>query len=249
MLLPYLDQAPLYNRIDFNRTFCYTSDVVRMANGARLSVLRCPSDIEHGRPDPVFPNNYCLSTGPNSGWTFDANDAVGVMHVRISRTIRDVTDGTSNTILAGEVLLPDGDSSSGPAGYTLGDVIRGIPLPSGYRKVKPTVANLRAYDQACRTSFGYGNHYGGNGNWTRPMPLHTIFNTVTPPNPVFANCDDFAAWGDTDGNGVFPSRSRHIGGAHHLLCDGAVRFVSDSTDHDLYQNLGTIAGGEVPGEF
>ena len=48
-----------------------------------------------------------------------------------------------------------------------------------------------------------------------------------------------------DARGVWASRSRHTGGAHHLFGDGAVRFISENIDLNLYQNLGTIGGGET----
>ena len=35
----------------------------------------------------------------------------------------------------------------------------------------------------------------------------------------------------------------------HLLCDGSVHFISNTVELDLYQNLGSIAGGETIGEF
>lgn len=43
--------------------------------------------------------------------------------------------------------------------------------------------------------------------------------------------------------------SYHVGGAHFLMSDGAVRFLSENLDLKLYQNLATIAGGEIVGEF
>jgi len=43
--------------------------------------------------------------------------------------------------------------------------------------------------------------------------------------------------------------SLHVGGAHFLLCDGAVRFVSENVDITLYGNLGDRADGKVIGEY
>ncbi|QDV50673.1 DUF1559 domain-containing protein [Gimesia fumaroli] len=44
-------------------------------------------------------------------------------------------------------------------------------------------------------------------------------------------------------------RSDHVGGAHFLLGDGAVRFVSENIDAGTLDALATKAGGEVIGEF
>ena len=43
--------------------------------------------------------------------------------------------------------------------------------------------------------------------------------------------------------------SMHVGGAHHLLADGAVRFISQNISVVTYDSLVTRAGGEVVGEF
>ncbi|MDB5340756.1 MAG: hypothetical protein JWN70_6375, partial [Planctomycetaceae bacterium] len=43
--------------------------------------------------------------------------------------------------------------------------------------------------------------------------------------------------------------SYHVGGAHFLMADGAVRFVSTSVSFTVYSGLGTRAGGEVNGDF
>lgn len=49
-----------------------------------------------------------------------------------------------------------------------------------------------------------------------------------------------------DGNDFMISRSRHFGGVHALLCDGAVRFASDSIDLNVLQALSSSCGNEEP---
>ena len=43
--------------------------------------------------------------------------------------------------------------------------------------------------------------------------------------------------------------SRHVGGVHFVLGDGAVRFISENLDGATYQNLAQMADGLVIGEF
>lgn len=44
--------------------------------------------------------------------------------------------------------------------------------------------------------------------------------------------------------------SRHVGGAHMGMCDGAVKFIGENIDQGLYQALGSRAGGEdISGDF
>jgi prepilin-type N-terminal cleavage/methylation domain-containing protein len=246
MLLPYIEQAPLYQTLDF--TYGYPCNETNANKGGKIAVFLCPSDLmPSAAPAPI---NYCLSSGPNIGWTFDPALAVGISHPFVSKAIRDILDGASNTILAAEIVKGSGTTNGGQSNFTIGDDIRGVSPPSGYPLIKPSIANLQAFDSQCRSAFGYANYYGESGYyWYAPQPLQSSFNTVAPPNPRYANCGAFAVWGATDGPGIFPSRSRHSGGAHHLLCDGSVKFIGDSADIVVYQNLGTIAGSEVIGEY
>lgn len=50
-----------------------------------------------------------------------------------------------------------------------------------------------------------------------------------------------------NGGGRFGSR--HPQGAHFLLCEGSVRFISDTVDLQTFQALFTVNGGETIGEF
>jgi len=250
MLLPQLDQEPLHSMFNFNiASPCNYWNVVFKGTGMELPVLQCPSDITPAVQGAVW-NNYCLSTGPNVGWTLDPSEAIGVMHPMVSKRLRDIRDGTSNTILAAEIMKSSGKSGQEGGIYSPGDVIRGVSLPPGYPRTKPTIADLTNFDAVCRTSFGYANFNGYIANWHSALPLDSLFNTVAPPNSPYANCGASAVWASgSDGPGVFPSRSRHPGGTFHLMCDGSVTFISNSVYLATYQNLGTVNGREVIGDF
>jgi prepilin-type processing-associated H-X9-DG protein len=49
--------------------------------------------------------------------------------------------------------------------------------------------------------------------------------------------------------GIASARSRHTGGVNVCMADGSVRFVSNNVLLQTWQALGTMNGGEVPGNF
>jgi len=57
------------------------------------------------------------------------------------------------------------------------------------------------------------------------------------------------ATADTAPNSGSGFSSGHTGGIHILLCDGAVRFISDNIDLATFKALGTPSGNEAVGEF
>ena len=54
----------------------------------------------------------------------------------------------------------------------------------------------------------------------------TAMTTVLPPNSPTCTID----WGIPWASGIFSAGSRHNGGAHVLMADGAVVFVTDSIE-------------------
>jgi prepilin-type N-terminal cleavage/methylation domain-containing protein len=247
-LLPYIDQASLYNQLNPNHAWQEDNATVvppslnNTLNNTKIAPYVCPSDIKMNTAEGT--NNYVFSTGPNLGWTDVAAQSVGMFSRRFSKGLNDILDGTSNTIAASEIIKSDLDNTV----YTIGaDFVRSQALPSGFNVVKPTQAQLEAYSAQC--AGGTTNHISSAGqNWASPMMYDTLFNTMSPPNPKYHTCHT-GGGGRGDGNGFWPARSRHTGGAHTLMGDGAVKFIGDNTDLVLYQNLGTIAGNETVGEF
>jgi hypothetical protein len=82
---------------------------------------------------------------------------------------------------------------------------------------------------------------GRGGLWVgRPENSTRFVNLVKT-----ANDESYIIFGlDADA-----ARSMHVGGAHFLMGDGAVRFVSMNIDGATYQNLGVTDDGNVIGEF
>ncbi len=124
-VLPYLDQANNYQLYDFSRG---NSDPVNLAVvSQRIPTYLCPSAVIR-RAVPIAgcdannraPGTYAVSTGSGDPWGTQAsgapNNGAIVNAGTGSTSMRDITDGTSNTFLTGESAwnFPDYTFTSGP---------------------------------------------------------------------------------------------------------------------------------------
>lgn len=77
---------------------------------------------------------------------------------------------------------------------------------------------------------------------TRGCPLDTSWTNV-------ASCVLLASNWDSIQEVVIAPRSRHPGGVNATLCDGSVRFFSETIDTIAWRSLSSAQGGEVIGEY
>lgn len=226
-LLPFIDQDPLYNQIAGEVFGRNPSDARAPYWATRIPILLCPSDGRELENFPqVGPTNYRFNRGDsshNSRPEFqkpgeNGSGLRGMGHAVGSNskpsTFASVTDGLSNTIHMGERVI----------------ATRNTHFMDGQIKNNVTWQVIRGNPAACLAQVDANGNYTGTGNfdsghrWNDALPTYTGMTTVLGPNKPA--CNDNSTCGDSL---VDPS-SRHPGGAHVLLGDGAVRFISDSID-------------------
>lgn len=258
-ILQTMEQAPLYHAFNFDVACisgCTSSGSAgtapnRTVINAVVGAFLCPSD-----PTTAFRNgtNYGASIGPqfrNDAPPMVANGiSTGVFAGANAYGLRDITDGTSNTIAAAETLMGDNTAgvNNGAETYNL------VPWPDGKDSGNGAgatasmlslegQAHLVNYIQACdQAAQARANEVNDRSRYWIAARLQTgaVINQLLPPNSQHADCINYSAHA-----GMKTSRSRHSGGANSLFSDGSVRFIKTSINPPTWWALGSRAGGEV----
>lgn len=237
--------------------------------------LRCPSDPGVGLP-ALGRTNYAACVGDGfdamyqipirwsnvGGSPFDVTSARmqlarrvqrGAFAHRIDLKFRDILDGLANTVVMGEIATDLGDSDSRTRvnrtqTFQVGD--GGVSVCTNLGHLDPERPQFW-----CSTGVGCtvptpeasgGSFHGANSaenrgmNWAWARNSLTGFTTNAPPNAPY--CGN--RWAEN--GGAITASSRHQGGVHVLMGDGAVKFVTDSIEAGNQQNESMISGQESP---
>ena len=253
-ILPQLEQGPIYEGINFAQRAWGQNVGGQPLVGLKVPFLRCPSDAAY---DAVYDSSNLTRAGftanlsiagyggsegfhwwqtadlnPAWGgvWTtmlYQRGDFTGLFAVTRAHGMKDVTDGTSNTIVVGET------DSSGFGGGPFGT------SGTGARRSKSESVFRAAFIGPGITGWG-GNEGGGirtvqcdgspmnNGAWFRNSPY--------PYSPTY-----ITAWGI---NTEWPGTSSfHSGGMNATMGDGSVQFINKNIDMRAYIALNGIGDG------
>jgi len=216
---------------------------LRTARHAQIETFYCPSDKSPTRNEMgttwfgFMRGNYsgCTGSGDMYGEPVDSSSGpwgLGVFGVQHGQSVdtgaavptrgareADVRDGTSNTVMLSELLVPaDTTGWGGPMGETIYGNMGGA-LFSGTH-----TPNTSAADEV----------YG-------PCPSAAGDNTYDAPCVSISSA---SWWRPNAARAHAAARSRHPEGVNAALADGSVHFITDSIDQETWRSLATRDGRE-----
>ena len=248
MILPFIEQGNAYGLFNFNVDL-NTAVVNQAARQQNMAMFNCPSHpgvagfVIAGTqcPNGCGTTTYVQSLGNNANYA--SNN--GPFGRRFGAKFRDFTDGLSNTALFGEIRL--GPSGGSPTTGVLAVTDRNyyntatnLAFGSWDASATGDTIAVPECDNAATSNYLYrGKQY------YRGIVVTTYYSHTLTPNSRRHDC----IRGTGVDRGHLAARSYHTGGAQIVLLDGSVRFASDNVDDTIWRSVGSMAGGEVIGEW
>jgi prepilin-type processing-associated H-X9-DG protein len=86
----------------------------------------------------------------------------------------------------------------------------------------------------------------GFNNWHRGFYFSVLYNHVYAPNAKAFDCCNNCGFPGGDGEeAIMTARSYHPGGVNLLMGDGAVRFVGDGVEEEIWRAIASRNGSET----
>jgi prepilin-type N-terminal cleavage/methylation domain-containing protein/prepilin-type processing-associated H-X9-DG protein len=270
LLLPYIEQGPIYNSINFGNSLDVgngASYVINSPNNttaaySKIAGFACPSDVDR-LTDPNGHNNYMANSGsaPNSAYNgagspdgsgangpsagpfiFSATNLGGGTMV----TFANISDGLSNTAAFSERVKAIGSNFGATTAPF--DTMK----PTASIATPPQVAtNLEGvpqpYYQVCIQTAptpranGSDRAIGVDDNISGAMWM-----SGQPALTRYLHIMPPNTWTCRSGLQIaHVASSRHPGIVNVLMCDGSVKAIKSTVNLNAWWALGTRAGGEV----
>jgi prepilin-type N-terminal cleavage/methylation domain-containing protein len=247
MLLPFLDQAPLYNSMDMSRRYdhSYHANAVKTV----LPVYMCPSDSR--RTAAATRNSHDQGAAVTLTFAVHNYPGTGSAHpyglcaAHVSNVpVAGITTSHWGVFAERNGIFNDTLTTPTAAKVILEPWVRLASITDGTSNTM-LFSEFTQDTGKCPTVAGASNGTAGDNQakfgWAQPAVGGTSFTLRQPPN----TCNGLGANGSNTGI----ARSRHTGGVHALLADGAVRFISENINAATWVYLGDHKDNQTLGEF
>jgi prepilin-type N-terminal cleavage/methylation domain-containing protein/prepilin-type processing-associated H-X9-DG protein len=252
-MLSYLEQQALFNALNFSLEGPgEATGANSTVYNAKVASFLCPSDTSAGTAGRAGSPNINSYDGCIGTTTYTANDFVnpgdtnGCFAFRIPYGLRDIIDGSSNTVTLSEHICSPSNSN-----VSTGQLIMGAGNSGDqFFDANTNPAAITAGLATCNTAFVASNisnthgHYWGVGHMGA-----TLFNTIVTPNSKqyqWGGCRPGCSAGCDAADMVYSNaQSYHSGGVNCGMGDGSVKFIKDSVNPTTWWALGTRANKEV----
>jgi len=226
-ILPFIEQGPYSDKYEADVTQ-YVHMIPATLAGIAVNVMMCPSDpsspaVGAGGSNNGFQGNYAVCAGGGTGTPINMNiistDPGGMFGTSQPGFARSFASCIDGT---SNTLLASEGMIRGSTGATWGEL-------GGY------------WGGAPHGSYAFSS--AEPPNTTVPDRVYSCKSTTWPNAP----CENGNAGGLT-GRWNF-ARSYHPGGVNATLCDGSVRFVSETVNTQTWRDAGNRQDGHTLGEF
>tara|TARA_A100001391_G_scaffold197256_1_gene177015 strand:- start:395 stop:1552 length:1158 start_codon:yes stop_codon:yes gene_type:complete len=205
----------------------------------QMGTYRCPSDPSTPPANFEAFTNYaaCIGDGvaSNNHSCINQDESInngcmnrrggmdrGVFVTRMPTKFRDILDGLSNTIACAEIVV---DSNTLEVLSTVVNRGNDAAFFSNPLVCEDTIDPQRPQFHVAGTNANnWGTSQRKGMRWADGRPVMSSVTTIMPPNRV--SC----SWAGDGSDGMFTASSRHQGGCHVLMGDGAVKFITESIE-------------------
>ncbi|MDR2706111.1 MAG: DUF1559 domain-containing protein [Planctomycetaceae bacterium] len=252
-ILPFVEQTPLYDKVlilmnpaspySGNNPAPWRDTLAAYSLGAINQIIPtalCPSDPEGRNNSHGIGrlNYYCnrgdIWTRATSEYADTRNSVARGVFSRgdnFPRSFASIIDGTANTLMFSEVVSKfSGHSTAATSALPANTYpIRGAVAVESREPVSlyinPNACLLQNVGGNLKTPVGSVSDFMGPGmRWTDGMATYSGFAAVLPPNSP--SCTTASI----EGYIMMTPNSFHTGGVSAAMCDGSVRFVSQTID-------------------